>query len=121
MSKATKTLFDRPLSHTKDAITSYAAADKMVRSGALNRQELRVYEGILRYFRDVAEDRTFTAKELAYWNIAFGLDYYIIQRRLSGLFHKGKIERLNIKGEAYQENKGQKLMKRNGCCVWRII
>lgn len=96
-----------PYAHTKDPQTSFDAGEKMVESGALSRQELRVYEGILRYYRDVSDERTFTAKELAYWNIAFGLNYYLIQRRLSGLRNKGKIERTGD--------------KRDGCCVWRLV
>lgn len=97
----------RVLAHTKDPQTSKDTALKMVESGKLSRQELRVYEGILGYYRDVSVERTFTARELAYWNIAFGLNYYLIQRRLSGLRNKGKIERT---GE-----------KRDDCCVWKLV
>lgn len=99
----TKTLFDRPLSRTKDPVTSYEAADKMIESGALNRQEQEVWE-VIKLVKWARYHRTFTAKELSNWSV---IDYYTIQRRLSGLHHKGKIERT---GE-----------KRNGCCVWRIL
>ena len=95
----------------------------MVKGGKLSRQELRVYEGILRYFRDVVSDeRTFTAKELAYWNIAFGLNYFIIQRRLSGLHNKGKIERIKIGRKQMGATDIYKSIykKWDGCCVWRI-
>lgn len=111
MNDATKTLFDRPLAHTGDVATSFEAADGMIESGKLNKQEQAVWKVICdittnhqfeTYACSGAED--FTAKELSNWS---GTDYYTIQRRLSGLFHKGKIERT---GE-----------KRNGCCVWRIV
>lgn len=111
MNDAIKTLFDRPLSHTGDPETSYKAADRMIESGKLSRQERAVWKVICdittnhqleSYACSGAED--FTAKELSNWS---GIDYYTIQRRLSGLRHKGKIEHT---GE-----------KRNNCCVWRII
>jgi len=93
----------KPLSHTNDPTTSYKAADKMVKSGALSRQEQEVWETI-KYHVNNTFYKTFTAKELVGWR---HLDYYLIQRRLSGLRNKGRIERT---GE-----------KRNGCMVWRII
>ncbi|KKN71378.1 hypothetical protein LCGC14_0421000 [marine sediment metagenome] len=117
----TKTLFDRPLSHTGDPETSYIAADRMIKSGALSLQEQGVYNDIRRYIID-AHHKDFTPKELAHWQIGDEAEnYHRIERRLSGLYHKGKIARLNTIGEVYQENKGQKLMKRNGCAVWAVI
>jgi len=95
-----KTLFEPPLSHTNDPISSYEAADKMIKSGELNRQEQRVWKAI-RLLHKTTRCDNFTAKELNYWT---GIGYFIIQRRLSGLHNKGKIKRI---GE-----------KRNGCCVW---
>ena len=90
----------RALARTCDPQTSKDAALKMVKSGALNRQEqwvLRQIENSM--FPD------FTALE-----IARGIKdkyYYIIQRRLSGLNDKGKIE---LTGE-----------RRDGCRVWRLV
>ena len=112
----------RALARTCDPDTSKDAAVKMVESGALSRQESRVYEGILRYYRDVAVERNFTAKELAYWNNAFGLNYYTIQRRLSGLLNKKKIERIQIGQERIGATNLFKPIykKRDGCCVWRL-
>ncbi len=108
------TLFEQPLSHKDDVITSYEAADKLIKSGKLSRQEQGVYNDICRYIID-CNHKDFTPKEIT------GCDYPTIQRRLSGLRNADKIERLNTKGERYQENKGQELMKRNNCAVWRII
>ena len=107
-----RTLFDRPLSHTGDPETSYIAADKMVKSGALNKQEWDIMFAIRRYKNVYAcdmksfcpEHEDFTARELSNYS---GINYYTIQRRLSSLRHKGKIERT---GE-----------KRNGCAVWAVI
>jgi len=102
-----KTLFEQPpLAHTNDPQTSFDAADKMVESGRLNDQEQDIYSSIYHYItRDFHKD--FTPKELAYWMLGDTKEnYFIIQRRLSGLYNKGKIERT---GE-----------KRNGCCVWKL-
>lgn len=95
----------KALAHKSDPQTSYDAAEKMVKSGALSRQEEQVLETIK--FRLSFEPYTwksdFTAKELATTSV---VDYYTIQRRLSGLHNKGKIERT---GE-----------KRGACMVWRL-
>lgn len=91
---------NRPLSHTNDPATSYEAADKMVESGKLNKQEKQVHKAIL----EDCFGRDFTARTLAFVS---GIDYFIIQRRLSGLRQKSKIART---GE-----------KRDGCCVWKIL
>lgn len=102
----------QPLSHTKDPVTSYAAADKLVKSGKINRQENRVLQAIKIYVRHLGY-KDFTARELAKATskesakgTSTWLDYFVIQRRLSGLRNKGRIERT---GE-----------RRNGCMVWRI-
>lgn len=104
-----------PLSHKSDPITSYEAADKMVKSGALNEQEIYVLAHICKFIamRTLVVDwywgDTFTPKELAQWMTPkweYTKIYQIIQRRLSGLHSKGKIERT---GE-----------KREGCMVWKL-
>jgi predicted HTH transcriptional regulator len=95
----TKTLFDAPIAHRNDPVTSYEAGQKMIDSDVLQNQEYAVMVGIIAYFSDT----TFTAKELANKGIT---SYYTIQRRLSGLHRKGKIDRT---GE-----------KRNGCAVWKL-
>jgi len=91
----------KTLAHKGDPQTSLEAADKMVKSGKLSRQE----DLVLRYIKgwnETVNANKFTAKNLAFC----GIDYYVVQRRLSGLHNKGKIERT---GE-----------KRDGCCVWRL-
>jgi hypothetical protein len=97
-----KTLIDPPLARDTDPITSHEAADKMAKSGKLTRQEQEVYAAIKEYLRICPYRSNFTAKDL---RIVY-MDYYTAQRRLSGLYYKGKIERT---GE-----------KRDGCCVWRL-
>jgi hypothetical protein len=87
------------LSHRDDPETSKEAAQKMIESGKLSYQEDWVMQGILQLTEWVDD---FTAKELC----VSGIKYHVIQRRLSGLHRKGKIERT-----------GQ---KRNGCAVWKL-
>lgn len=104
-----KTLFDYPPhSHVGDPATSYEAGDRMVKTGALSRQEREVLKAIKDYL--YIHD-TFTAKEIASMlsvgRIAdYADNYFKVQRRLSGLHRKGLIERT---GE-----------RRNNCCVWRL-
>lgn len=108
---AAKSLFEPALSKRNDPQTSYDAADNLVKSGALNKQEQLVLMAINDhlYYR---ADKTFTARELA---DATNIDYFLIQRRLSGLNNKCKIERISV------NNNGQPpWVKRDGCCVWRI-
>jgi len=104
-----KTLFEPPLAHRDDPQTSYAAADKLIKSGKLRQQEQEVYDEI-DWQLAVYKKSDFTAKEIAdKWSLISGNyneKYYTIQRRLSGLHVKGLIERT---GE-----------KRNGCMVWRL-
>lgn len=116
------------LCHKSDPETSKGAADKMVKSGALSRQEDEVWRIICGITENVQHDdgyarlgaKDFTAKELTLFS---GLDYYTIQRRLSGLCDKGKIERIQStdRGELlYYKSGGPIYNKRDGCCVWRL-
>lgn len=99
-----------------DPITSHIAADKMVKSGALSRQEWLIFKEV----KDIIwPDNNWTASELADETLVVELDYHTIQRRLSGLHNKGKIERLNTEGGTYKE--GDELMKRDDCAVWRLL
>ena len=95
-----KNLFDQPLVHSRDPITSFEAADKLVESRALSRQEDEVWKAIKTFLSDWPFN-DFTAKTLTSY-----VNYYTAQRRLSGLYNKGLIERT---GE-----------RRNGCMAWRI-
>jgi len=101
-----KTLFDieaRLVTHKDDQETSFEAAQKMVKSRALGKQEEEVYKAIVTILSAPPITDDFTAKEIASW---CWVDYYKIQRRFSGLYRKGKIERT---GE-----------RRDGCCVWKL-
>ena len=109
-----KTLFEPPIAHRGDPETSYEAGQKMIDSGELSRQEQWVLEQIQNSMLG-----EFTALELAR-GIKDNL-YSKIQRRLSGLRTKGKIERLNTEGGVYIENTDQELKKRDGCAVWRLL
>jgi len=101
MKYETKTLY-----HRSDPETSRVAAAKMVQSGALSKQEDDVMAAIHLCPGSSMNSFNFTAKELTEWTFV-DIDYYVIQRRLSGLREKGKIRRT---GE-----------KRDGCCVWELI
>ena len=92
------------LCHTNDPQTSFDAAEEMIRSGKLTKQENDVYHRIIQFIAYFRNPNDFTAKEIS---AGSAIDYYTVQRRLSGLRNKGKIERT---GE-----------KREGCCVWRLV
>jgi len=97
-----KTLFDKPLSHSTDPITSLEAEDRLRDSGGLNSQKRLVLEAIYDYlYRGYYPKEDFTAKELSK---ATNIDYHLIQRRLSGL-----TEYLTDTGE-----------KRDGCRVLKL-
>lgn len=107
------------LCHKSDPETSRDTAEKMVKSGALNRQEQKVLETI-KYHVNNTFYKTFTAKELVGWR---NLDYYLIQRCLSGLHKKGKIERIQStdRGKLLFYKSGKPIYnKQDGCCVWRL-
>ena len=111
---------NQPLAHRDDPITSYEAAEKMVKSGKLSKQERFVYRQIKWYLRYYSQN-DFTPKQVANSPVPDSRLYSTIQRRLSALRRKGKIDRLNTEGGIYKENCGQKLMKRQGCAVWRLL
>ncbi len=100
------------LARTENPQTSKDAAEKMVRSGALNRQEKRVYDAITKYSM-CHSAKEFTTKDVAIWMLP--MPYYkaydICRKRFSGLHLKRKIalvfEGLDIK-------------RRDGCRVWRL-
>ena len=98
----------KTLARSNDPETSKAAAVKMVKSGMLNRQEQQVWEAILCLAVHApypeCTDISFTAKEVS---AVSSVDYYTIQRRLSSLHYKGKIELTGA--------------RRDGCRVWRLI
>ncbi len=103
--------FDRPLAHRADPQTSYDAADKVVKSGELNRQERIVMDAIARH----SQPEGITAKELS---AKSGIDYFTIQRRLSGL--EGRIEFLTVDGRwVLRLDENNRPFVKNGCRVIR--
>ena len=104
-----KTL-DPPIAKTHDPATSYAAGERMIRTGALSKQERQVYQACKDYCV-VPFHEDFTAKDIA-GMLSIGKSaeyqelYFRAQRRFSGLQRKGKIKRT-----------GQ---RRDDCCVWEI-
>lgn len=102
------------LAHKTDPDTSRDAAEKMVESGKLSDQEYEVYLAIKKYYKST----NFTAKELSKKS---GLNYWAIQRRLSGLKNKKKIKRVYYREYTSPQTFVLQLEKRDGCCVWRLI
>ena len=98
------------LARKENPQTSKEAAVKMVKSGALNRQEEMVYNAIKNYSSHVVtlkEYEDFTTKDIVRWlcgNLYKAYD--ICRKRFSGLENKGKIE---LTGG-----------RRDGCQVWRL-
>ena len=103
---------NQPLSHILDPATSYKAADRMVKSGELELQEIQVLDAIILFIK-LFGMRDFTAKEIS---IEGSVSYHTIQRRLSGLRNKGYIERISI-----NNNGNPPWKKRNGCCVYKRL
>ena len=100
-----KYLFSPSLARAKDPETSHKAAEKMVVSGALNKQEKEVYNAIL---RNAIMFPDFTTKDIAivmlsmpYWKA-----YDICRKRFSGIERNDKIE---LTGD-----------QRDGCRIWRL-
>ncbi len=116
--QATNLFEPKLITHKQDPETSFAAAGKMIKSGALSRQEKIVWYEIEIQTHSPGGNCTFTAKELSIWA---GLNYHTIQRRLSGLCLKGKIERIQIEGIETHPKGKPVYKKRDGCCVWQIV
>ena len=104
------------LARKENPQTSKDAAEKMVKSGALNRQEQVVYRAIESYTSHATHNskyKDFTTKDIARWitDYSYGKAYDICRKRFSGLHLKRKIalvfEGLDIK-------------RRDGCRVWRL-
>jgi hypothetical protein len=75
----TQTLFDIPLSRTKDPISSYEAADELIKSGELGAQEQEVLAALKLH-------PGLSSKRLA--EVSNG-NRYIFARRLPGLRYRG--------------------------------
>ncbi len=104
------------LARTENPQTSKDAAEKMVKSGELNRQEKEVYKAILK-----AGKKDFTTKEIAAWMFCFEpyhKAYDICRKRFSDIEMKNKIELIWLG----VDKKGKNIYKRrDGCRVWRLV
>ncbi len=96
----------QPLSHTGDPQTSYDAAERLVQSGGLNKQEALVLDTLRRHDRPEG----YTTKEMAelvyYPEKNKTQKYHMCARRLPGLLNKDKVKRL--------------IISRDGCRAWRV-
>lgn len=94
-------LCQQPLAHTNDSLTSFEAADKMVKSGELSKKQAVVLKVMRTYSNNHAD---FTPRDLAGGN--WSSLYFEIQRRKNELKNKGLIEKIG--------------KTRDGCEVWRL-
>ena len=99
------------LSHTKDRLTSFKAAEKIVESGVFHYSVEQVREAIKRYC-NVMMRPDFTAKEVAEFisredRIDYFKLYIVIQKRKSVLKNHSFIKETD--------------MERDSCCVWRLV
>ena len=107
----------KTLARSNNPQTSKDAAEKMVKSGELSRQEKMVYDAILGCVHNHTK-KDFTTKDIAAWlnwlsihNYFYDKAYDICRKRFSGLERKGKIE---IVWERCDYK------RRDGCRVWRL-
>jgi len=101
-----------PLFHQHDPQSSVDAANKLVETGELSRQEKIVY----RAFLHNKKPEGYTARELAQKFVEPVMAYYMIERRASGLESKGKLYRKAI---GYKDGHAI-YKKRNGCVIWWV-
>lgn len=113
----------KTLARTKNPKTPKDAAKKIVKSGALSRQEKWVYDTIVRYLKyepDLRQRKDFTTKDIAGWTDKYSYDkaYDICRKRFSGLEWKNKIVTIWI---STNKKTGRNIYKRrDGCRVWRL-
>jgi len=113
------------LARTNDPKTSKDAAEKMVKSGELNRQENLIYSTIVEY-TTIYTQKDFTTKDIAHfmsWSIQdynYDKAYEICRRRFSGLRDKGKIELVTEKKDITDCTFTFIYKRRDSCRVWRL-
>ena len=117
----------KTLARTNDPQTSKDAAEKMVKSGELSRQEKEVLYIIGIWY----SDSDFTTKDIARKMLGYPYHkaYDICRKRFSGLRDKGKIEPISKtvmlfgKPHKVKSTKTNKLVyrRRDGCRVWRLL
>ena len=112
-------LCQQPLSHINDPLTSYKAAEKMVKSGELNRQEKKVWVAINDYLYCFSKSN-FTTKDIPKMMRYYSYDkaYDICRKRFSGLEMKNKIELIRIDFD--KKTLKHIYKRRDGCRVWRL-
>ena len=83
-----------PLARNTDPETSHEAADNIVDSGKCHLQRVAVYNALKEQNAKLINPHP-TSAELARW---YGLDRYMVGRRLSDLEHMGMVEKVTIDG-----------------------
>lgn len=111
------------LARTNDPQTSKDAAEKLVKSGALNKQEKWVYEAVQGHYRNFGD---FTPKDIAKWlswpnAMSYDKAYDICRKRFSGLERKGKIELVKKRKKTSDCTFIYVNEQRDGCRVWRLV
>jgi hypothetical protein len=111
----------RALARTNDPQTSKDAAEKMVKSGELNRQEEMVYKTI-KYYIETYKHNDFTTKDIAIWimSMSYHKAYDICRKRFSGLERKGKIELVTERKDITDCTFTFIYKRRDGCRVWKL-
>jgi len=108
----------RALARTGDPQTSKDAAEKMVKSGELNRQEKMVYDHIELWLFS-GKNKDFTTKNIASEiPMPYHKAYDICRRRFSDLEMKDKIEL--VYGLIAKPGLDRIVKRRDGCRVWRL-
>lgn len=118
----------KTLARTENPQTSKDAAQKMVSTGALSRQENMVYDKIIEFLKHRklhSHSLDFTTKDIALFmcNNSYHRDYDICRKRFSGLVTKGKIELIYeiIPHPKILNMKLRRPKRRDGCRVFRLL
>lgn len=108
----------KTLARTENPQTSKDAAEKMVKSEELSRQEDEVL-----YMIWTVRKSDFTTKEIAKRMLGYPYHkaYDICRKRFSGLRDKGKIKRVQYRENTSPETFVLHYSKRDGCCVWKLV
>ena len=109
----------KTLARTNNPQTSKDAAEKMVVSGELNRQEEMIYKTI-KYYTKIHSHKDFTTKDIATWimSMSYYKAYDICRKRFSDLEMKNKIELIRIDFD--KKTLKHIYKRRDGCRVWRL-
>jgi len=110
----------KTLARTDDPETSKIAAEKMVKSGELSRQENEVLSVIEKMVGDAKDYCNFTTKDIAakMQDYPYHKAYDICRKRFSGIGRHGKIELIWL---GVDEEGKDVYKQRDGCRVWRLL